>query len=58
MSELQLPVRYYRLGVATGARGEEGQFSYGTLTWTLPTAQTALVMVDCWDIHVRRIGGC
>jgi nicotinamidase-related amidase len=51
MSTIRLPVRYYRLGVETGAVCEEGAFQYRTMTWDLPSQQTALVMVDCWDIH-------
>jgi nicotinamidase-related amidase len=51
MSAIQVPVRYYRLGVEQGAPCEESRFNYSTMMWTLPTAQTALVMVDCWDIH-------
>src|SRR5437773_9440716 len=51
MSTLQIPVRHYRLGVEEGAACEEDRFQYQVRTWALPVAQTALVMVDCWDIH-------
>jgi nicotinamidase-related amidase len=51
MSTLQIPVRHYRLGVEPGAACEEDRFQYQVRNWTLPVAQTALVMVDCWDIH-------
>jgi len=51
MGAIRIPVRYYRLGVEEGAPCEEERFQYGTLNWTLPAEQTALVMVDCWDIH-------
>jgi len=51
MGEIRLPVRYYRLGVEPGQPCEERRFRHATLNWTLRSEQTALVLVDCWDIH-------
>jgi len=51
MSAITIPVRYYRLCVNPGVSCEEKNFEHRELTWLLPTEQTALVLVDCWDIH-------
>ncbi len=51
MSDLKLPVRYYRLGPAGDEAYVESNFDFATKELTMPTAQIGLVLVDCWDIH-------
>ena len=51
MKELILPVRYYRLYTDPDVACVEENFHHVELTWPLPAAQTALVMVDVWDLH-------
>lgn len=51
MTELVIPVRYYRLNTDLDVPAREENFAPVTLTWALPVAQTALVLIDCWDIN-------
>lgn len=51
MAQITLPVRYYRLAPADEGPFVEPAFGRETLQWTLQADQTALVLVDCWDIH-------
>ena len=48
---LKLPVRFYRVGTALDQPCVEEGFHYVERTFMLPLAQTALVLVDVWDMH-------
>ncbi len=52
--QINIPVRYYRLWTDLDVDCIEGNFHYVERPWALPTEQTALVMVDVWDIHYIR----
>jgi len=51
MPALTLPLRYVPHRTPPDLPCEESAFHYRTLERDLPIAQTALVMVDCWDLH-------
>ena len=53
MSEriLNLPVRWYPTVTAPDVECREPNGAYQHAVWPLKAAQTALVMVDCWDTH-------
>ena len=51
MSELLLPVRYYRHHTDPGVPCVEANFQYAQHTLHIPTDQAALVLVDVWDVH-------
>ena len=51
MEHIEIPVRHYRLWTDPDVDCIEENFDYFEQIWTLPTNQTALVMVDVWDIH-------
>ena len=46
-----LPVRYCRLTTDDGIPWREENFELRGLSWGLNPEQTALVLVDVWDIH-------
>ena len=46
-----LPVRYCRLTADDGIPWREESFELRELSWELRPEQTALVLVDVWDIH-------
>lgn len=48
---LQLSVRFYRLGTELDVPCEEERFAYCERTLDLPLHQTALVLVDVWNMH-------
>ena len=48
---LHLPVRFYRLGTELDQPCVEGAFRYVDRTFALPLAQSALVLVDVWNMH-------
>ena len=52
MATLTLPVRHTREVTDIGVECREENFRLGHREWTLPLADCALVMVDCWDTHV------
>lgn len=52
MATFTLPVRHTREVTDIGVECREDNFRLGHREWTLPLAQCALVMVDCWDQHV------
>jgi hypothetical protein len=47
-----LPVRYAREVTDLNVPCREENFTLGHRQWTLPRAQCALVLVDCWSEHV------
>ncbi|MCZ6678527.1 MAG: isochorismatase family protein [Candidatus Poribacteria bacterium] len=51
---IEIPVRHYRLWTHPDIDCIEENFHYAERTFALPTDQTALVMVDVWDIHYIR----
>lgn len=51
MSNLQLPVRYYRHGTDEGIECIEENFRHREREWSVPAEQAALVLVDCWAEH-------
>jgi len=51
MCEICLRVRYYRHSVDPGVEFVESNFQHMFEDWRLKTEETALVMVDCWDLH-------
>ena len=51
MAALELPLRYYRLGADPGQRTHEATCGHVEITWSVPTAEAALVLVDCWHDH-------
>lgn len=51
MPSLNLSVRYQRHGTDDGIPCREEHIGYQAREWTLPTEQTALVLVDCWAEH-------
>lgn len=50
-SNLCLKPRYHRWHVDPGVEWLETNTGYATLDWTIPLAQTALVLVDVWQRH-------
>lgn len=48
---LRLPARFYRLGTELDQPCVEAGFRYVDRTLELPLAQTALVLVDVWNMH-------
>lgn len=51
MSNLRLPVRYYRHGTDDGVECVEENFRHREREWSVPAEQSALVLVDCWAEH-------
>lgn len=51
MPTIELPARYYRHHVDPGRPNTEAELGHVERTLTLPQAETALVLVDCWDDH-------
>ena len=51
MSEIVLPVRQFQLHTNPTGPCREEELGYVEYTWRLPIANTALVLVDCWDLH-------
>lgn len=51
MKTIQLPIRYCDLNPPEGVPWTEEHFQLRELVWKLNSAQTALVLVDVWDIH-------
>ncbi len=51
MPQITLPVRFYRLAPPDEGPFVEESFGRETLAWVLDSDETALVLVDCWDIH-------
>ena len=51
MSEIVLPVRQFPLHINPTGPCREEELGYVERTWSLPLGQTALVLVDCWDLH-------
>jgi len=59
MADLILPIRYCRIFPEPHIPPREENFRYAKLTWSLPVEETALVLIDCWDIsriesHLER----
>ena len=48
MLYIEIPVRYGREIADPGLESAEANLRYGHLRWRLPTAETALVLVNCW----------
>ena len=51
MDMIDLPVRYYRNYVEPGRRNSERNLEHAEQTLPLPTEETALLLVDCWDLE-------
>ena len=51
MPSFDLTVRYSRELSDPSLPCREEDFVHGEMSWTLPTEQTGLVLVDCWDQH-------
>lgn len=51
MSEFDLTVRYSRELSDPDLPCREEHFVHGEMSWTLPTEEVGLVLVDCWDTH-------
>jgi len=51
MSIFDLMVRYSRELSDLDLPCHEEHFVHGEMAWTLPKAETGLVLVDCWDKH-------
>ena len=51
MSEISVPVRYYRFDTEGGLELSERNFRHAETTWKVPTNEAALVLVDIWAEH-------
>lgn len=51
MSTMDLPVRYYRYHVDLDKPNDERHLEFHYTTFPLPVAETAFVLVDCWNGH-------
>lgn len=51
MKQLELNVRYYRHGTDPGVECTEASFRHQEREWSVPAAQSAFVLVDCWAEH-------
>jgi len=51
MAELAIPVRYCRLSTDPGVPCREEHLERRELAWPLKAQETALVLVDVWDVH-------
>ena len=51
MSTFDLTVRYSRELSDPSLPCREEHFVHGEMSWTLPTEEVGLVLVDCWDKH-------
>ncbi len=51
MSEITLTVRQFPLHIDPAGPCREEELGDVEYTWRLPIANTALVLVDCWDLH-------
>ena len=51
MSTFDLTVRYSRELSDPNLPCREEHFVHGEMSWTLPTEEVGLVLVDCWDKH-------
>lgn len=51
MSTFDLTVRYSRELSDPKLPCREEHFVHGEMSWTLPTAETGVVLVDCWNQH-------
>ena len=54
VADLHLTVRYYRHGTDDGVECIERNLRPCEREWSLPTEQSALVLVDCWAEHFIR----
>ena len=59
MADLILPVRYCRIFPDPSVPPREENFHRAELVWSLPAKETALVLIDCWDMpriesHLER----
>lgn len=50
-SIIQIPVRHYRHYVDLDKPNDEAHLAFDEKTFDLPVAETALVLVDCWNNH-------
>jgi nicotinamidase-related amidase len=51
---LQIPVRYWAMHASTPQEMIEANVHYMTPVWDIDTAETALVLVDCWDTNAWK----
>jgi nicotinamidase-related amidase len=51
VSEISLPIRYYRFGTDAGVELAEQNFRHVETTWKTATNEAALVLVDVWAEH-------
>jgi nicotinamidase-related amidase len=54
MADLTLPVRFLRHGTDDGVECVEAEIVHEEREWSVPVAQSALVLVDCWAEHFIR----
>jgi nicotinamidase-related amidase len=59
MGDLVLPVRHCDIFPEPSLPPREEHFQHAELEWSLPARQTALVLIDCWDLpridsHLER----
>jgi nicotinamidase-related amidase len=59
MADLILPVRYCQIYPDPRLPPREEHFHHAELVWSLPPEQTALILIDCWDMpriesHLER----
>lgn len=54
MAQIELTVRYCRLAADPGTPQDERNLERREMGWNLPTEETALVLVDCWQDHYLK----
>ena len=54
MATFDLTVRYSRELSNQDLPCYEEHFGHGEMSWTLPTNEVGLVLVDCWDQHAGQ----